>query len=66
MKFEMSLSHVTILVPSVRKAAGALLRYDFEIEEEESFEETKEIVVTAVDVFKSIQSLHNIKCYFLL
>lgn len=45
MKLEMSPSHVAILVPSVRKAADVLRRLDFEIGEEESFEETKEIYV---------------------
>lgn len=45
MKVEMALSHVAILVPSVRKAADALLQYNFKIGEEENFEETKEIYV---------------------
>jgi hypothetical protein len=45
MKQKIAPSHVAILVPSVRKAAEALRRFDFEIGEEESFEETKEIYV---------------------
>lgn len=38
-------SHVAILVPSVRKAADYLGKLDFEIGEEELFEETREIYV---------------------
>ena len=45
MKVEITPSHVAILVPSVRKAADVLRQNDFEIGEEESFEETKEIYV---------------------
>lgn len=44
-KLEMSPSHVAILVPSVRKAADYLRQFDFQIGEEEVFEETKEIYV---------------------
>ena len=42
---ESSLSHVAILVPSVRKSADLLAKHSFEIGEEEDFEETKEIYV---------------------
>lgn len=45
MKFEISPSHVAILVPSVRKAADYLRNFKYEIGEEEIFEETKEIYV---------------------
>jgi len=45
MKFEIGLSHIAILVPSVRKAADFLLQFNFEIGDEESFDETKEIYV---------------------
>lgn len=38
-------SHVAVLVPSVRKAADYLSTLNFEIGEEELFEETKEIYV---------------------
>lgn len=38
-------SHVAILVPSVRKAADHLRRFDFEIGEEDVFPETREIYV---------------------
>jgi len=41
----MTPSHVAILVPSVRKAAEFLRPLGFEIGEEESFSETKEIYV---------------------
>ena len=40
-----SLSHVAILVPSVLRTADLLSKYGFEIGEEESFEETKEIYI---------------------
>jgi hypothetical protein len=45
MKFEIAPSHVAVLVPSVRKAADYLGDFKYEIGEEESFEETKEIYV---------------------
>jgi hypothetical protein len=45
MKLTMSPSHVAVLVPSVRKAADYLRQFKFEIGEEETFEETREIYV---------------------
>ena len=45
MKTEVSPSHVAVLVPSVRKAADYLRQLKFEIGEEETFEETREIYV---------------------
>ena len=45
MKFEISPSHVAVLVPSVRKAADYLRQFKFDIGEEEVFEETREIYV---------------------
>lgn len=45
MKFEISPSHVAILVPSVRKAADYLRGLKYEIGEEDTFEETKEVYV---------------------
>lgn len=41
----MSPSHVAVLVPSVRKAADYLRQFKFEIGEEGTFEETREIYV---------------------
>ena len=38
-------SHVAVLVPSVRKAADYFRQLDFEVEEEEIFEETREVYV---------------------
>lgn len=38
-------SHVAVLVPSVRKAADYFQQFDFEIGEEETFEETREIYI---------------------
>ncbi|OFZ12949.1 MAG: hypothetical protein A2X86_08970 [Bdellovibrionales bacterium GWA2_49_15] len=45
MKFEISPSHVAVLVPSVQKAADYLRQFDYQIGEEEVFEETREIYV---------------------
>lgn len=47
MKIKINPSHIAILVPSVRKAADYLSQFKFEIGEEESFEETREIYVQA-------------------
>jgi hypothetical protein len=49
MKLKVSPSHVAILVPSVRKAANYLRHFDYEIGEEEAFDETREIYVQGND-----------------
>jgi hypothetical protein len=44
-KLESALSHIAILVPSVRKATDHLLKYGFEFGDKDVFDETNEIYV---------------------